>query len=158
MRKNNAHKELLLGAAGIVVVCIVVGLYFYVTRQGKSTFNNGTNQYTSMMADYSELDYAMYEDLSVLGEEVKKIIKDNESNTSIKIKVVTQQNISNQVGVSESTIETNSQNLYYKYYTGTPVFEERNSTNYINESASFRGAVTRNKNGLITIVTFTQQK
>ena len=60
---STATRALVIGVA-VIIVCVVCSLALYMSKQGKSAINTGTNQYNKMMEDYQELDRAMYRNLS----------------------------------------------------------------------------------------------
>ena len=70
---STATRALVIGVA-VIIVCVVCSLALYMSKQGKSAINTGTNQYNKMMEDYQELDRAMYDGLEVSGNEVGLLI------------------------------------------------------------------------------------
>ncbi|MDE7299941.1 MAG: hypothetical protein K2N94_14165, partial [Lachnospiraceae bacterium] len=71
---TTATRALVIGVA-VIIVCVVCSLALYMSKQGKTAINTGTNQYNKMMEDYQELDRAMYDGLEVSGNEVGLLIE-----------------------------------------------------------------------------------
>ena len=85
---DNGTKLLLLAVAAIIT-CIVCGIAFYVTREGKSAVNTSTNQFNQMTTSYQDIDITMYDNLSVSGTEVKSIIEESSKDTVCNVTVKT---------------------------------------------------------------------
>lgn len=139
---DNGTKLLLLAVAAIIT-CIVCGIAFYVTREGKSAVNTSTNQFNQMTTSYQEIDITMYDKLSVSGAEVKTIIEESSSDSVCNVTVKTLRD-------SVGTTYTGTANELLDGMT-------KGSAKYINPSANFLGSVTKDGNGLVTMLTFTQQ-
>lgn len=127
---------------GVILGCIFIGLCIYGFYQIKASFSSGMNQYNSMTMEYAELDKSLYDGMIVSGGEVKKAIAKLIEDSSVSVKVKTKANTTGTV------------------YKKNAAYDEgdKSDEDYINENASFEGEVTRNENGLITVVTFTQQE
>lgn len=128
-------------AAGVIITCIVVGLGFFISREAKNVSDKGTNQLSAMNSQYDNVEYMMYDGLRVTGREVVNVIKSHGSSD---------------VGI---TVKTSKNNTTGIIYTGTNTIpSSKGDANYINQSASFLGEVTRNDNGEVDGIVFTQQK
>lgn len=148
MKRNNISNviKLLILAAGIVLTCILIAIGFYLGRSGKSYVNSGTNQYAKMMSDYDNLDITMYDGLEVPGKELKLFIESFQD-ASVQIKVYTTQNLLNPTLTPKTYISTDN-----------VVITDKLSANYINPSSTFVGKVSRNENGIVYLIEFTQSK
>ncbi len=153
---DNGTKLLLLAVAAIIT-CIVCGIAFYVTREGKAAVNNSTNQFNKLTSSYQDIDLSIYDELVISGSEVKRLIKDvTDKNEYVSIKVIT------------GMLQTSSYN--YSYNTSTKSLESSGVTtlttsqaskslaSYINESSNFKGEVFMDGNGNLICISFTQQK
>lgn len=145
---NNGLK-LLLMAAGAIVTCIVVVVGFQLTKSGKSDTNQAMEQYTNVNSEFNEVVLTAYDGLTVSGSEVVNCMKENETilvNGVIKIDVVTK----------EGSTETYSKDFKSKLEQN---IAENNKTkaNYINPTGNFTGVVSKNANGIVEKLTFTQK-
>lgn len=140
---------------GVVLGCIFIGLCIYGFYQMKSSFSSGMNQYNSVTMEYAELDKSLYDGMMVSGGEVIKAINKLIEDEAVSVRVTTLSNKENEaVG---SGVDASDKSQVYKKNNGYKE-DSKSSPNYINENASFEGKVTRNENGIISMVTFTQQK
>ena len=152
MRRNNEipAKALFLGAA-IIFACILIGWGFSVFRKGNASYSNGSNQYSTIMSDYNELDKSIYDGTVVNGSEVIKVIDKIAEEENVTVKVTTLANASYEAG--KGTEANLKSQIYDKNkYTLT----DKSSNNYININAAFEGSITKNENGIISQITFTQ--
>lgn len=162
--------KLLLIAAGAIITCIVVVVGFSLTKSGKSDTNQATEQYTSMIEGYDDVKLSSYDGITMSGSDVAGCIKECDQLLSAK---------DYSFSIVVKTLENTSGVYYWNAVDGkaalspTPApvkadypsaFEMNTSTahstddNYINPKGKFLGAVTRNDNGIITVLTFTQQR
>lgn len=152
MRRNNISNviKLLIFAAGVILSCILVAIGFYIGRSGKSYVNNGSNQYSKMMSDYDDLDITMYDELEVPGKELTSLIEKFPAE-SVQIMVLTTQNL-------KDAGDTDAK-LLSKIYTASDhsIITDKLSSDYINPIATFVGKVSRNENGIVYQIAFTQQ-
>lgn len=142
--------KLLILAASAIIVCVVCGVGFYVTREGKSSVNNATSQFTSMSSSYNDVDKSMYDGLTISGTELVSLIESYSGSSDFKdgvftIKVITLINQS-------STPATSA------VYPTDAMSTKKSDTGYINPTGKFDGKVTRNENGIINNITFKQTK
>lgn len=137
---ENSLKGLIL-AAGVIITCIVVGLGFFISREAKNVSDKGTNQLLTMNSQYDNVEFMMYDGLRVTGSEVVNVIKNHASN---------------EINVTVKTSKNNSTGIAYQGTEAIPT--NKAASDYINQSAPFLGEVTKNGNGEIEKITFTQQK
>lgn len=143
MKKRNSIeigvKGLIL-AVTVIIAVILSALALYMANTSKSTINSGTTQYTQLTSEYSEIDSTMYDGLDVSGAKIVELIKKlAQTSASYSITVV--------------TLEGSSVT-----YSATAQYSDPGATaaNHINETGTFRGEVTKNANGMVTLITFTQ--
>lgn len=144
MKKRNAIEISVKGLVLAVTVVIALGLSavsLYMVSSSKSRINDGNTQYGQLMSNYSELNATMYDGLCVSGDKVVEVIKDFAKSTGNSVTVKT-------LASSE------------KVYTSTNGYEQttKSAEDYINPSGTFIGSVTKNVNGIVTGMTFTQTK
>lgn len=160
--------KLLLIAAGAIVTCIVVVVGFQLTKSGKNDTNKASEQYTSVMSGYDEVQLTCYEDQTVSGSEVVSFIKDNASsliNSQIEQIIVNTNsgkqtyNVSSAVPSPTPASGIGSQNYTTVEMLKSTVnkFQEYTTANcYINPTGKFLCTIKRNDNNMITIITFDQ--
>lgn len=137
---ENSLKGLIL-AAGVIITCIVVGLGFFISREAKNVSDKGTNQLSAMNTQYDNVEYMMYDGLRITGSEVVNVIKSHGS-SDVNI-----------------TVKTSKNNTTGTIYDGTNTIPtSKGASDYINQSASFLGEITRNENGEVNGIVFIQQK
>lgn len=153
---STATRALIIGVS-VIIVCIVCSLALYMSKQGKTAINTGTNQYNKMLEEYQDLGKAMYDSLEVSGAEVGNLIT----------RVVTQKEYV-AIRVKTKASEFICYNYYYdeeenaiSNYEGKPYLSEitahKGSDYYINPQADFLGKVIKNANGTIICIEFVQQ-
>ena len=154
MRRNNEipAKALFLGAA-IIFACILIGWGFSVFRKGNASYSNGSNQYSTIMSDYNELDKSIYDGTVVNGSEVIKVIDKISEEENVTVRVTTISNATYE-SVGGSDVSQKSKVYDAVKYTLT----DSKDPNYININAAFEGSISKNENGLISQIHFTQVK
>ena len=138
-------------AAGAIITCIVVVVGFQLTKSGKSDTAKAKEQYTSISNEYDDVKLAAFDEVTISGSEVANCIQTYGTlltSTSLKIKVVT---------VEDSTGVEYNNGYAAKLSTNTSV-ENSTKPNYINPLGKFKGKIARNENGIIHLITFTQEK
>lgn len=150
---NNGLKALLI-AAGIIITCIVAGLAFQNTREGKAQASSAFAQFNTTMSEYQDLGKSMYDGLLVSGAEVRRLIE-NSINTKeyLQIKVITGDGT--EKGYVYENFDTETLKLS-KESKAVPS-EDKGSNGYINSKAVFLGSIIKDKNGMIVQILFEQQ-
>ncbi|MBP5158806.1 MAG: hypothetical protein ILP10_00735 [Lachnospiraceae bacterium] len=138
----------LMLAVVVVIACILSAISLYMVNRGKSSINSGNNQYSAMMSDFTELDKTMYDGLEVSGDEVLNVIASLKNDEAVKVTVKT---LENQNGSDKS------EGSSYGCGIGGDPTNVKSNPNYINPSASFKGSVEKNENGIVTTILFVQQ-
>ncbi|MBQ8800004.1 MAG: hypothetical protein IJZ55_10605 [Lachnospiraceae bacterium] len=150
---NNGLKALLI-AAGIIITCIVAGLAFQNTREGKAQASSAFAQFNTTMSEYQDLGKSMYDGLLVSGAEVRRLIENSiTSKEYVQIKVITGD------GVEKGYVyETwNPEEMKLLKESKELPSDEKGSDGYINSRAVFLGGVVKDKNGIIVQIVFEQQ-
>ena len=153
---STATRAVVIGVA-VIIVCVVCSLALYMSKQGKSAINTGTNQYNKMMEDYQELDRAMYDGLEVSGNEVGLLIGRMVSQgayTAVRVKTKASDFVCyNYYYDEDKNSITNADKAEYLLATTL----EKGADHYINPQADFLGKVIKNANGTIICIDFVQQ-
>lgn len=150
---NNGLKALLI-AVGIIITCIVAGLAFQNTREGKAQASSAFAQFNTTMSEYQDLGKSMYDGLLVSGAEVRRLIENSiASKEYVQIKVVTGDG-TEQGYVYETFDEVNKKLLKE---SKTLPSDDKGSDGYINSRAVFLGSIVKDENGIIVQIRFEQQ-
>lgn len=150
---NNGLKALLI-AAGIIITCIVAGLAFQNTREGKAQASSAFAQFNTTMSEYQDLGKSMYDGLLVSGAEVRRLIENSiASKEYMQIKVITGD------GTSRGYVYEGFDAEKKKLSKASEVLpsNEKVSDGYINSRAVFLGSIVKDDNGIIVQIVFEQQ-
>ena len=136
----------LIMAVVVIIALILSAISLYMVTRSKGTINDGNTQYSQLMSDYSEISATLYDGLYVSGDKVIDVIKDCAGTLSEGVYVVT---LEGDAGKGTETI-----------YKAADAYETakyaRSAAAYINPAGTFVGSVTKNNNGMVTRITFTQ--
>ena len=150
---NNGLKALLI-AAGIIITCIVAGLAFQNTREGKAQASIAFAQFNTTMSEYQDLGKSMYDGLLVSGAEVRRLIENCiTSKEYVQIWVVTGDGA--EQGYVYETFDAESKKLAKE--TKNLPSDDKGSDGYINSRAVFLGSIVKDENGVIVQISFEQQ-
>ncbi len=137
-------KKIILFAVGIILVVGFIAIGMSIFNKGRSSVNNTTSQFDSLTSQYDDVEYANLDGGTASGSEVVRLIQGLEKkDDGVTITVKTKADAS-----SNGTT-----------YSKTQKYEvtDKQNAGYINPSASFNAKVTKNTNGLVSNVTFTQK-
>ena len=141
--------KIILFAAGFLLTVALIAIGVNVYNKGKTTIDNATVQYDSAMSKYDNAAFTQYDGTTASGAAVLDMIKSLENDTTgVTITVKTGKNTSGEP-------YTNDGNLQNKIKTAQN--KSATNNNYINPSKQFLCAVTKDDNGVVSGVTFTQQ-
>ena len=150
MKKRNrieiSVKGLIL-AVVVIIALVLSAISLYMVTRSRSTINDGNTQYSQLMSRYSEINATLYDGLYVSGDKVIDVIKDCASVLSDGVAVITLMDAEGKGSGRQGTT--------YNSVTAYNVPEKSNEE-YINPSGTFVGSVTKNSNGMVTKITFTQ--
>ena len=152
MKRNRIEisvKGLIL-AVVVIIALVLSAISLYMVTRSKSTINDGNTQYSQLMSEYSEINATLYDGLYVSGDKVVNVIKDCVESLSGGVDVVT---LAGQDGSGTMKTYTKANEYSNALAAGTII---KSSDEYINPSGTFVGSVTKNANGMVTKITFTQ--
>ena len=150
---NNGLKALLI-AAGIIITCIVAGLAFQNTREGKAQASSAFAQFNTTMSEYQDLGKSMYDGLLVSGAEVRRLIENSiASREYVQVKVITGDGAER--GYVYETWDAEKKKLLQE--SKKLPSDDKGSEGYINSRAVFLGSVVKDQNGIIVQIIFEQQ-
>lgn len=150
---NNGLKALLI-AAGIIITCIVAGLAFQNTREGKAQASSAFAQFNTTMSEYQDLGKSMYDGLLVSGAEVRRLIEN-----CITSKEYVQIWVATGDGAEKGYVYENFDQEGKKLSKETKELpsDDKGSDGYINSRAVFLGSIVKDENGVIVQIGFEQQ-
>ena len=156
-------------AVGIIIVCVVVALAFFVTRTGKNQVNQATAQLVDVTSQYDEPSKQVYDGIMADGKEVIETINKFATDNTTAVKVYHK---NGKVDVYNGN-EAATAALTGTGTAGDPVTLEQGATaklssvydsklartdvKYINPGATYQGSILRNSDNVITCIVFTQQ-
>ncbi len=157
-------KKILLFSVGIILTVGFIAIGMNIYNKARASISNSTSQYDTIMGQLSDLEYSFYEGdrRTASGSELAKLIKNMKAGTAVIY-----------VKNGEYTVVNGSSGVGVKYEYGandcglsgnTMTFEsavknmedKSKALFYINPSASFSCLVTRDSNGSVSTLTFTQ--
>ncbi len=143
MKRNHISDgaaKFLFGTVIILVACVGIGLTMYVMNEGKEGTNKNMAQYTSLTSQYTDVEREKYDGMEVSGSEVVKVIKSELEKSEISVEYATL------ASPTKTLAATDTINLI------------ATDAKYINPYGVFQGSVTKDANGVVTTLTFTQVK
>lgn len=148
-------KSILLFSVGIILTVGFVAIGMTIFNKSKTSISNTNAQYDSLVSQYSDIEYALYENTgsTASGSEVRKLIKGLKADDNITIFV------KNGAYKLNTEAENYPNGIRYSYNSSTiDQMDSKSLTdNYINPMASFSCDLMRDENGCIESLTFTQK-
>lgn len=145
-RLSEAAKFLII-AGTILIVCSLVVVGFFVMKEGKEGTNNSMSQFNNVISNYADVNLEMYDNLTINGSTLRDLLEEKISNNDsyqyVDLKYATK------LSTSASSVTADDLDL-----TKT----DKTKARYINPVGSFKGQVTKDDNGVISTITFTQVK
>ena len=154
---NNVLKFLLL-AAGCIIVVVLISLGFNLANKGKADVDTNVEKYNNLSAKYDDVEITIYDGMTVLGSEVKQLIKNYENDDYLSIVVKTSMASSPipYVNTPESdeikSKPTGSPKTYHEMQAVT-----KRENDYINDRGNFLGKVYYDENNVASCIWFEQQ-
>ncbi|MFQ9152038.1 MAG: hypothetical protein ACLR6B_11615 [Blautia sp.] len=75
-------------AVGIIIVCVVVTLAFFITRTGKNQVNQATAQLVDVTSQFDEPSKQVYDGITCDGKEVIETINKFSTDDTVAVRVV----------------------------------------------------------------------
>lgn len=151
MKKRNSIEISVKGlmlAVVVIIALVLSAISLYMVTKAKGTINDGNTQYSQLMSDYSEINATLYDGLYVSGDKVRDVIADCAESLSGGVVVITLESAN--AGQKGTT-------MTYKTSTAYESAEYKKSApEYINPAGTFVGDVTKNANGMVTAIIFSQ--
>ena len=143
-------KKFIVLSVGVIIALIFCSVIMILATKSKSSVDNSMGQYDEIISQHGDIKYSIYDGSSVSGSEVVSLIKGISSNDEISI-VVTNGYGAAKTYTYENVKATGSTVL-------SDIADKSKSESYINPNASFMGKITKDKNGVIVAISFTQEK
>lgn len=128
----------------VVVAVILVGLIISwstgVFKDKRNDLNDGTERINNAISSMMEFDLLAYDGGSITGDLLVELLKDKELNYTISV--------ATKMSVTP---------IPYVNGPSPTLVTDKVLPGYINPNGTFKGAVARNDNGIITAITFTQE-
>lgn len=161
--------KIIIFTATIILVCVLAALGFKMANEGKASVTSGTNKYNAMASKQDDVELTAYDGSTILGSQIVDLIKktiDREEKLAIQV-----------ITLGNKALDANTTGKYYNYspseedglLTISKIEDEeeiyapntvdpknRTDVNYINPTSQFMGSVTRDVNGNIIILSFSQ--
>lgn len=155
--------KIIIFTATIILVCVLAALGFKMANEGKASVTSGTNKYNAMASKQDDVELTAYDGSTILGSQIVDLIKKTiDREEQLAIQVIT---LGNEAGVYYNYSPSEEDGLLTiskiedeekKYAPNTEDPKNRTDVNYINPTSQFMGSVTRDVNGNIIILSFSQ--
>jgi hypothetical protein len=154
---ENSLKTILI-AAGVVITLIVVSIGFFIMNQGQNTAKQAMTKIDKVNSQLTESDLMMYDGLEISGSDVVNAInKFKQDKSRIAIMVKTYKDSTGVWYVYDgSSIDTLSVVAAATMTTRMINIQDPSNTAYATPAGRFKGLITRDSNGTIATLTFTQ--
>lgn len=145
----------------LLLACIIISLVVFLMNSGKTLASSVSSKTSAINANIEEDAYMQYDGTTVKGADVVNCIKRNKDSIEIVINKYCGIDKDSAVLTTWSTKSLNGATFNnlpsyaYDDMTGNPLADHQL---YVNPNAEFLGAITKNANGVITMITFTQTK
>lgn len=145
----------------LLLACIIISLVVFLMNSGKTLASSVSSKTSAINANIEEDAYMQYDGTTVKGADVVNCIKRNKDSIEIVINKYCGRDKGSAVLTTWSTKSLNGATFNnlpsyaYDDMTGNPLADHQL---YVNPNAEFLGAITKNANGVITMITFTQTK
>ena len=167
-------------AVGIIIVCVVVTLAFFITRTGKNQVNQATAQLVDVTSQYDEPSKQVYDGIMADGKEVIETINKYSTDNTVAVKVYHKNGkvdlyngkergaitgagttaspyLSDQFNDTITETATLTDGVTAKLSGTYDSKLARTDVKYINPGATYQGSILRNSDNVITCIVFTQQ-
>lgn len=151
---ENGVKALIIGAS-VVIVLVIISIGFLIMRSGQDTAKLGLSKIEQVNGDIKDSDVKMYDKMTISGSEVVNLISKYQKG-AFGIKVITGKDTTGTWYI-KTVDEGGSNALGSDSSADMSNTMVETSDKYVNPNGKFLGKVLRDKNGVVTGVTFVQQ-
>jgi hypothetical protein len=157
--------KIIIFTATIILVCVLAALGFKMANEGKASVASGTNKYNAMASKQDDVELTAYDGSTILGSQIVDLIKktiDREEQLAIQVITLGNKALGNTTGKyynyspSEEDGLLTISKIEKEYAPNTDDPKDRTKADYINPTSQFMGSVTRDANGNIIILSFSQ--
>lgn len=154
-------------AVGVIIVCVLVGLAFFVLRTGKQQVNQATAQLVGITSEFDEPAKLVYDGITCDGNEVINTIDKFMKDDTVAVRVEHKNghiDVYNGAGgtyvsiTDPASVEAKPGAIDVTKLGGT--YDKSNDSSnakFINRGTSWLASVQRNSDDVIACITFTQQ-
>ena len=165
-------------AVGVIIVCVLVGLAFFVLRTGKQQVNQATAQLVGITSEFDEPAKLVYDGITCDGNEVISAISKFSGDDTVAVRVEHKNGTidvyngktagtrpdgalvadANFVGITDAAVAAKTNDAAANKLAG--VYDKSltsASKQFINKGTSWMASVQRNSDDVIACITFTQQ-
>jgi len=146
-------KKMLAGAAGILLVIAMIFIGVMVYNKGESTVSESTSKFDTFVSQFGDAELVLFENGSASGSDVLNLISGLDSSSGYKVSVTNgkkkARTYSSSGGVNSLGVHTTLAGLLTEA-------KERTNEFYINPNATFTSTISKDLNGVVIEVIFTQ--
>ena len=146
-------------AVSVLLAAILIGVIFLIARQGKSVANEKLEGISNAISDYQDETYAMYAGMEVSGAEVRAVIEKactKGDYVAVHVETKAGSKVDYNYDCDTATMKITQTVGTTKTYSSVEA-ALTTASDYINPSAVFKGTVSRDKNGVLVLVSFVQK-
>lgn len=169
-RRNRVEVSVkgLMLAVVVIISLVISAMGIYLVTRARTAVNEGSLQFSQLMDEYSDVTIAMYDGMVVSGDRVMEAIDRFTHDKQVSVTVITKLNVASSgsdkgnlyggtgwVGFVESGL-TKVLRISDEMSPYESNYYRPSDTDYINPGGSFEGKVSKNENGIVTAIRFTQ--
>lgn len=147
-------------AVGTVIVCVMIGLGFYYSRESKNLSAKSSSNLSEQTSDSDDPNKLVFDGMTVTGLEIINQIDKYAVDESTIIRVIHKSGSVDLYGSAGATYCINGNGPEYCILGVTGLNYDKgqgdDQNTYLNPSDCFVGSIQRNGDGVITMITFAQ--
>lgn len=144
--------KFLSAAAVLLITVLVIVVSVNIYNKGKTSVNDTTSQYDTIMSQYGDAQLSLYDNGSASGAEIVRLTQSMKTNGAEYVVCIA-------TGKHPEGMHFYYTGTEYKYSgTGFTVdsLSDKGSEYYVNPAANFKSELIKNENDVVTAVVFTQ--
>lgn len=148
-------KKAVLTAVGFLIAIAFALLMFNLYKKGETSINSAVSQYDDIVSEYADVKLAAFDNTTVDGSRIIDLIKDLDADSGYTITVKN--------GVNQQSGAEKPNGITYSAGASSFATDKANMVKksmdecYINPNAAFDSVITKDQNGNVSNITFTQQ-
>ena len=147
--------KFLSAAAVLLITVLVIVVSVNIYNKGKTSVNDTTSQYDTIMSQYGDAQLSLYDNGSASGAEIVRLTQSMKTNGSEYVVCIA-------TGKHPEGLHFYYTGADYKYYSTESTeftvdsLSDKGSEYYVNPAANFKSELIKNENDVVTAVVFTQ--